>query len=187
MPLMNVFVLCSGRCGSLAFAKACSHITNFSSGHESNCHKLGSDRLTYPENHIEVDNRLSWFPGNLSARYTSDVFFVHLTRNEHDTAVSYAKRKDRGIMKAYGRSGVLLGIPPETPPFDIALDYVQNVNANIRQFLSCEYERPGRSSSMTFSIELAAELFPKFCESIGAEVDIKSALCEFEKRHNASD
>ena len=57
---MNIFVLCTGRCGSMTFTKACGHIDNFSSAHESRCGRLGNERLAYPENHIEVDNRLSW-------------------------------------------------------------------------------------------------------------------------------
>ena len=33
--IFSVFVLNVGRRGSTSFAKACSHITNFSSGHET--------------------------------------------------------------------------------------------------------------------------------------------------------
>ncbi|WJI25223.1 hypothetical protein RHP47_05945 [Thermosynechococcus sp. QKsg1] len=50
---MNVFVLCTGRCGSVTFAKACTFITNFSSAHESRTFLLGEARLAYPDRHIE--------------------------------------------------------------------------------------------------------------------------------------
>ena len=32
---MNVFILNTGRCGSRTFARACAHITNYTSAHES--------------------------------------------------------------------------------------------------------------------------------------------------------
>lgn len=56
---MNVFVLNSGRCGSTTFIAACRHITNYSSGHESRATLIGEERLAYPTQHIEADNRLS--------------------------------------------------------------------------------------------------------------------------------
>ncbi len=56
---MDVFVLCTGRCGSTTFIKACAHITNYTAAHESRTGLLGSDRLDYPGKHIEADNRLS--------------------------------------------------------------------------------------------------------------------------------
>ena len=56
---MNVFVLCTGRCGSTTFACACRHIENYTAAHESRSHLAGPERFAYPEDHIEVDNRLS--------------------------------------------------------------------------------------------------------------------------------
>ena len=45
---MNIFVLCTGRCGSVTFTKACQHITNYTCTHESRVSLLGEDRLNYP-------------------------------------------------------------------------------------------------------------------------------------------
>jgi hypothetical protein len=45
---MNVFVLCTGRCGSTTFARACRHMTNYGVGHESRIGKLGEERLAFP-------------------------------------------------------------------------------------------------------------------------------------------
>ncbi|WP_299044728.1 hypothetical protein [uncultured Thermosynechococcus sp.] len=56
---MNVFVPCTGRCGSVTFAKACSFITNFRSAHKSRTFLRGEARLAYPSCPIGVDNRLS--------------------------------------------------------------------------------------------------------------------------------
>ncbi len=45
---MNVFVLTTGRSGSLTFAEACRHISNYSSGHETRVGLIGAERLAYP-------------------------------------------------------------------------------------------------------------------------------------------
>jgi len=42
---MNVFVLNTGRCGSTTFSKACQHVSNFTSQHESRVGLLGDARL----------------------------------------------------------------------------------------------------------------------------------------------
>jgi hypothetical protein len=74
---MGVFVLCTGRSGSLTYIRACSHITNYTAGHETGSRKLGDDRFSYPDNHIEADNRLSWFPGTLEELYGNNAFQVN--------------------------------------------------------------------------------------------------------------
>jgi hypothetical protein len=89
---MNVFVLCTGRCGSVTFSKACSHITNFTSGHESRRKEWGAARLAYPDNHIETDNRLAWLLGRLDATYGRDARYVLLTRNEDDVVESFVRK-----------------------------------------------------------------------------------------------
>jgi len=89
---MNVFVLNTGRCGSTTFARACRHISNFSSAHESRTYLFGEERLAYPSNHIEVDNRLSWLLGRLDRKYGDRAVYVHLKRNIHDTAASFVAR-----------------------------------------------------------------------------------------------
>ncbi|MHC4834220.1 MAG: hypothetical protein ACYTFH_10095, partial [Planctomycetota bacterium] len=60
---MNVFILSTGRAGSMSFERACSHITNYSAGHETRSGFLGQRRFDYPQNHIESDNRLAWLLG----------------------------------------------------------------------------------------------------------------------------
>jgi len=85
---MRIFVLCTGRCGSMTFAKACSHITNYTSAHESGRYVDWS----YQDNHIEVDNRLSWFLGTLAERYP-DSMFVHLSRNRDAVIESFTRRQ----------------------------------------------------------------------------------------------
>ena len=82
---MNVFILNTGRCGSSTFIKACHHITNYTSGHETMSSQVLDARLGYSENHIEADNRLSWFLGRLDQKFGSEAFYVHLSRDKSAT------------------------------------------------------------------------------------------------------
>lgn len=178
---MNVFVLCTGRCGSMTLVEACRHIRNYSAAHESRTGRLGADRLAFAPDHIEVDNRLAWFLGRLDQTWGADALYVHLTRDREDTAASYARRHGKGIMDAYaGKRAILLHLPRGTDAMAIALDYVDTVTANIQAFLK---DKPRR---IDFEIEHAARDFPRLCEAIGADVDLPAALREFDARHNAS-
>ncbi len=175
---MNVFVLNTGRCGSTTFAKACSHISNYSSGHEINTGRIGRARMEYPDNHIEADNRLSWMLGRLDSRFGKDAFYVHLTRDKDSTAKSHAKRFSKGIIPAY-KNGILR-ISREIPPLKVAEDYHRTVSANIEMFLK---DKPDK---MRFRIENAKNDFVAFWEAIDAEGDLDAALSEFDVKHNAS-
>jgi hypothetical protein len=176
---MNVFILNSGRCGSTTFIRACSHITNFTARHESRCGLIGAERLNYPANHIEADNRLSWFLGRLDQKYGDDAFYVHLSREREATAASFARRRDFGIMQAY-REGILLALEGAPAAHDIALDYLDTVEANIAYFLK------DKSNKMAFRLEEAQTDFSDFWSRIGAEGNLPAALAEWQTRHNAS-
>lgn len=173
---MNIFVLNTGRCGSLTFAKACRHITNFTSGHESNIGICGPTRLKFPDNHIEVDNRLSWFLGRLDFEYGNRAFYVHLRRNRDDVVASFAKREG-GIMKAYTNGGIIFD---RISPLAAAADYYETVTANIELFLR------DKTQKMVFQIESANEALEEFWTAIGAQGDKQLALDEFKRRYNAS-
>jgi hypothetical protein len=95
---MNVFILNTGRCGSTTFVKACEHITNFTTAHESRMHLIGNQRLAYPDNHIEADNRLAWFLGRLEAAYGDRAIYVHLRRDPLKTARSFEKRYNFALL-----------------------------------------------------------------------------------------
>lgn len=175
---MNIFVLSSGRCGSTGFARACSHMTNFRAGHESNRHKFGPARLTYPANFIESDNRLSWMLGRLYERYP-DARYVHLTRDTAETAQSWNRRWHMvvGAVVAY-RTGILT-LPKEGTPLQICADYVETVNSNIREFLR---DKPHVNVAVeSFEID-----FSKFWEWSGAKGNLVAALAEWPKRWNKS-
>ena len=176
---MNIFILNTGRCGSTTFIKACEHITNYSAGHESRVTLIGDQRLAYAENHIEVDNRLSWFLGRLDEKYGDSAFYVHLHRDVQQTAASFAQRENFGILKAY-KEGILLEGQENQCINDIALDYINTVETNIRHFLK------DKSHKMDFNLETAAEDFKVFWNKIAAQGNLQQALSEWNISYNAS-
>ncbi len=152
---MNVFVLCSGRCGSLTFTRACSHITNFTAGHESRVRELGSARLAYPDQHIECDNRLAWMLGRLDRQYGDQARYVHLTRRDEDCAESFNRRWERGgIMMAYGRA-ILMRRRQHGYGLPVCHDFLETIDANIAHFLK------DKTHWMPFRLEQAAEDFSR--------------------------
>ncbi len=140
---------------------------------------LGEDRLDYPKNHIEADNRLSWFLGRLDKKYGDDALYIHLKRNKNDTSRSYAKRFWYGIMKAY-RNGILISLPKKTDSMSVALDYYETVNSNIDLFLK------DKSKKLTINLENIEEGFLEFWNLINAQGDLGAALAEFNTRYNAT-
>lgn len=177
---MNIFVLSTGRCGSTTFARACEKIDNFSSSHESKSNHLGLERFSYPENHIEIDNRLSWLLGRLDQAYGNDAFYVHLKREDYLVAKSFTKRYERGIIKAYRGGGIIMGLDENSDPMRVSLDYCQTVNENIALFLK------DKTHKMEFNLESYIQDFRKFWNLINAKGDYQDALAEFSVNHNAS-
>ncbi len=174
---MNVFVLTTGRSGSLAFAEACRHMTNYSSGHETRVGLIGADRLAYPADHIEVDNRLTWFPGRMEAAFGDSAFYVYLRRDPQATATSLKNRWNKPAMRSY-RKGILWDVDPEADRMRLAVDLVHTLDTNIRHYLR------DKSQTMTIDIETAKQAFPTFWERIGAEGDLEAALAEFDAGHH---
>ncbi len=181
---MRIFILCTGRSGSFAFIKACKHISNYSSGHETNAKKIGSARFEYSDNHIEADNRLIWFLGALERKYGDSPVYVQLIRNKNETIRSLNKRwhSKVSIIRAYC-AGIL-----KTPieklnkkrRLEICEDYYNNVNLNIEVFLE------SKSNSIIVNLETIQEDFQKFWNLIGARGNLEKALIEFETNYNKS-
>ena len=176
---MNVFVLCTGRCGSTTFARACSHLTNYTAAHESRMRRSrAADRLAYSADHVEIDNRLSWLLGRLDRRFGKDAFYVHLTRDPEMVARSYLARWNVGIMRVY-RSAIA---PPPSlePDLGVAADMIDTITTNIELFLR---DKPHQ---MPIQIENGAAQFPAFWQAIGGRGDLDAALHEFSIRYNAA-
>jgi len=193
---MRAFVLSTGRAGSTGFAKACSHATNYTAGHETRRDRI-ADRLDYPDQHIESDNRLCWFLGPLASRFP-DAFYVHLTRNRDAVIRSFLERTLEGrasdLAEGWRRArghyrpritdsfnhGILQITGPltESERREAAGLLVDTMNANVSEFLR---DKP----HMVIDISEAAELVGEFWQHIGAEGDIAGALSELSRRHNA--
>jgi len=179
---MNIFVLNTGRCGSTTFSEACNYITNYTVSHESRVGCIGRERFSFPENHIEVDNRLTWFLGRLDKAYGDKAVYVHLKRDVEKTAKSFVKRWDfdGGIIRAY-RKGMLEGLPEYIDPYYCCLDYCDTVDSNIELFLK------DKSNCIELNLENAKEDFAKFFDLIDAKGDKESAIKCFDKNYNSSD
>lgn len=175
----NIFVLCTGRCGSVTFSRACEHFTNFSSGHETLSREFGFKRLDYPRNHIEADNRLAWFLGRLNKRFGKDAFYVHLYRDADKVAKSYDARWISlvSLVSAFNH-GLMM---QKTPSAQAASDLVETVTENILYFLS---DKPNQ---IAINIDDPEPGFRKFAQCIGATGDIDAAIRVFAEKHNASD
>jgi len=180
---VNIFVLCTGRCGSLTFAKACSCSTNFTSGHETNMFKFGPNRLAYPDQHIETDNRLSYMLGGLQQKWGNDAYYVHLMRDPEAVAASYFKRLVTfgGISRAW-TEGVLMQKPrsgTKAQAMDMLRFWIEMMTCNIREFLRDKTYR-------TIWIEDPKADFAEFWKEAGVEGNLEAALLHFDKKYNAS-
>jgi len=181
---MRVFVLCTGRCGSTTFIKACGHIENYTASHESLARRLDETRFDYPDNHIEADNRLSWFLGELGSRFNKDTLFVHLLRNKADTVLSLNKRwHNYSINKAFV-TGICMTSDDKLSEDDklkACAFFYDTINNNIRCFLAAQ------PNKLTVNLEKIKEDFACFWALIGAKGDFDAAIAELEIHHNASD
>ena len=182
MDLMkNIFCLCAGRTASTSFAKACSHISNFTSAHESLVGVLGTRRLNYPSQHIEIDNRLVWFLQQLDKTFDDkNTFYVHLRRNKMDVAKSYLERSHlkESIVKAYGHGILMKSKISEAEKMSTCLDYVEHVESSIDIFLE------HRTNKMVMDITNLKQNFPDFYQIIQAEGNLNLCLDEFDKMSN---
>lgn len=176
---MKVLVLTTGRTGSMSLFRACQHVKNFTTGHDSKSGQLAVERVQTSDQHIEIDTRFAWFLGRIAECDNGDTHYVHLTRNSHAIATSYNRRwaNRKGIMRSYCE-GLLERDKPSNDA-KVATDLVETVEANIKTFLI------GRPHS-TITLENVAADLPLFFDAINAEVDVAKALAEFEHRHNHS-
>lgn len=176
---MRVFILCTGRCGSMAFYKACTHFENYTSGHESNVGKL-KGRLEYPDNHIEVDNRLTFMITELYCLYP-DALYVHLKSDIENVAESYRKRISHRNSLIVGWIRNIMCMQPKLSDYESSKFMVESIRNIIDTSLN------GISANhFTFYLETWRIAFPIFVKSINASTNISKSLSEFEKGWNAS-
>jgi hypothetical protein len=170
----------------MTFARACDHLVNYTSGHESRSSFAGDDRFAYPEAHIESDNRLSWMLGDLARRFEpAPTMYVHLVRDRERVAASYLRRWEpvspNGIIGAFSNAIVMRSKEwPEGERLDLCRFYVDTVNANISEFLRHQ------ARTARVRLESASTDYSAVLEQIGALGDLDAAVREWNTAHNAS-
>lgn len=169
---MRVFVTGTGRCGTTTFAKACSHITNFTSGHESKRRGCPQAQVNeFPDNHIEVDAHLFWHMGILLDMYP-EAYWVHL-RREREACV-------RSLMKTSGiKDWMRLAYVGANDLGQACADYYDSTNRMIGELLD------PLSRSRTMHLEMLRDEWDDFWQWIGAEGDYGPAVAELTIKHNA--
>jgi hypothetical protein len=184
MRYKQVFVLSPGRSGSKTFVEACSHITNYSAAHESLSSKLGNERFAYPAHHIEADNRLVWFTGDLANRFPENVLYVNLIRDLDSTIESFQDRFKNSsyrasIMNAFAH-GILMkpGDWRQDQWRELAAFYVETVRSNIEIFLKDRHHH-------VVHLEDGSRSFTEFLQMIDAEGDMDKILAAWKTVHNA--
>lgn len=180
---MRVFVLCTGRSGSMTFIRACEKIDNFTAGHETNINEIGDQRFNYPENHIEADNRLVWFLGVLDKKFGKNAFYVYLRRNKEETVRSFMRRwNPRSIIWSFSK-GILSRDPKDLnkeEKLKVCELYYNTVEENILSFLN---DKPKKQ---VIELESIVDHFHDFTQKIDAKVNFENALKELKRTHNAS-
>jgi hypothetical protein len=184
MRFKNIFVLSPGRSGSKTFIEASSHLTNYSAAHESLSAHLGDKRFAYPSDHIEADNRLIWFTGELAERFSDDVLYINLIRDFDATVDSFYHRLQNSsyrasIMNAFAH-GILMkpGDWRADQERDLAAFYVQTVQSNIELFLKDRDHH-------TVHLEDGGGSFNEFLQMISAEGDLERVRSTWLTVHNA--
>ena len=182
---MNIFILCTGRSASSTFMKACKHIENYTTAHESLSRTFGKVRLDYPKNHIEIDNRLVWYLDSLERKYDKDVRYVHLQRDKEATAKSFNQRWNlRNSIVRFYCEGILmtpLELIPKNKRLEICREYVDFITDKIDHFLL------DKTNTISIRVEDIKEEFVQFWNSIGAKGDLDAALHEFDLHYNKTE
>jgi hypothetical protein len=179
---MRVFILCTGRSGSKTIIRACEKIQNFTCGHEILAQTLGEKRFDYPDNHIEADNRLTWFLGTLDKKYGDDAVYVHLIRSRPSAIKSFNLRWEHkiSIVRAFAEGVYMLPMRKlnEEQKLQVCADYYDCVNTNIEYFFK------DKTKTLKIELENIKQGFEQLWNMIGAQGDLEAALKTFDTSHN---
>ncbi|WP_127116203.1 sulfotransferase domain-containing protein [Shimia sediminis] len=77
-------------------------------GHETRVKETYETRLNYPNNHIEADNRLTFFLPQLTEKFGNDAVLVIVVRDRKKIAASYSKRWFKTNLPKLYSQGILL-------------------------------------------------------------------------------
>ena len=181
----NVFVLSPGRSGSKTFVEACKQLSNYSAAHESRASFLGDERFAYPKNHIEADNRLTWFLGEMERKFSSpNVLYIHLQRDFDQTVNSFLDRLRNSnyrssIMQAFAH-GIVMKPKEwrEEEEIELAKFYVRTVQSNIKAFLKDK-------NSLDVILADDGSTFDRFLHEVDAVGDLDAARKNWKTVFNA--
>lgn len=181
---MNVFILGTGRCGTMTLIKACEKLEEFTAGHETRSRICDETRLDYPKNHIEADNRLSWMLGSLDKKFGDSALYVHLKRDAEATAKSFNKRWEwRHSAIRMFLEGIHM-VPneklDETQRLVACRQYVQVINDNVTAFMA------DKSQTLVIDLENLEDGFQKMCKLLGIKKIPSAAFAELKITHNES-
>ena len=165
---MNIFIVGTGRCGTVTMSKACKHISNFTSNHET--HKGATDFI-YPDNHIEIDGALCHFIPTIKEKYP-DAKWIHLWRDPEPTIVSLSKRPS---LQFYSRFHFRVDKQNQRK---LAEMYYYNTIGLVDSML------PDALKVNLSDIKTGG--WKKVWDYIGAEGNYDTALLEFNKKYNKS-
>lgn len=173
---MKVFVLGTGRCGTMTFAKACSHITNYTSGHETHAGRID---LNFPNNHIEIDAHLCHYLSILLQKYPTAVY-VHLQRNQEDCIKSLSKRRSFVSWANFAFQIKRTLTPAEYKK--LAEIHYHNTNDMIPRLIHSE----NKATYIHVDIEQALQQWLQFWTTLSAKGAFNRAAREFYFRYNSS-
>ena len=139
---------------------------------------LGTERLNYPDRHIEIDNRLAWFIGRLDRDIGDAAEYVWLRRRPEEVARSYNKRWHKSLVPAYAK-GLLSHNMAIENGMDVCRDLVDTIESSIALYLK-------NHPYLEVWLHDPEPSFRKFWKKIGAEGDLDKALDEWTKRRNAT-
>lgn len=178
---MRIFVLTTGRTASTTFSKACSHFEGMTASHESKAGKI-KGRLDYPDNHVEIDNRLVWFLSSLEKIYkTEDTFYVYLKRDKEEVIKSYIKRwyvKSSIVRGMFNNILMCEGHASYSEKYQSCELYVDTVEDAIESFGA------RNKNYAVVSLGNIKEDFSNFVTQAGVRCDLEKALSEFDTKTN---
>jgi len=169
---MNVFFISPGRTGTTTISIAFSCVDGFTSLHESRVNFLGDERVDYPSNHFECDNRLVWFLPRLTKKYSQTSILVIVNREKLKIASSYNQRWGGiGIMRAYSQ-GILMRHLKDNN-LDVCMDYVDNVYEQL------EFVKGSWAKVISLDLDNPKEGVVEILNEIGKEQYVSEILKSF--------
>lgn len=165
--MTRIFVTGTGRCGTMTFAKAAGHATNFGVDFEP-----PRTSLDFPDRRITVAASLHLcLP--LLVRYYPDAKWVHVVREREACIDSLATLSNGEMMRWWGWFYLN---QPAMPARDAAAVYYDLTNALIAACVPYRF---------TLNLEHARSQWPGCWQFMGCDGDFNASLAEWSTKYNA--